>query len=646
MDGRQLALRKLRLSDDIEQVRLPDGTRLLKCMARATYLAVSPHEWEIFRRFNGEKSVRDILNELLARPEGCNVREFYDLVVSALTKGVLDDPAEKASLSPPPEQTPWPTGWSDTVALCVSLALIVCGAMALGSVPIQVPLSLAGWFFTLVFIGLELSVASLLEGCVLAGCGRTVYDFGWRWDRVIPYVGIDARDAFMGGRKCEVAVALQALATPYVLALAARFARNPEGMLAAYVGVLTLAAPFGDAPGARLLHALFRRAHGIPRCTTRFLKHRLFRQLLRWKTEIAEDTYITLFGAYAVFWLGLLLRFGAGLLRRQGGGLAERLATGASWAERIGAGAILLVLLLFVFVPVILQLWIVIHNVFAWAAPRWFRAERRLWTKRSGKSPAPEDIKEFLARTLLFSQLSADDLAAIAGRARFVRARDGEVLVRQGDRGDCLFVLLEGRAAVYKEDEIGHSRLVAELRAGDVFGEVALLEKVPRTATVRARGDAALLLLNQAVFEELVLEHLGVEAIRRTVQICGAIRRCPLFADWPDQAVLELAREVSLVDLPAGECVVRQGRPNENFYVVYEGRVEVRKDSTAVAQLGPGEFFGEISLLEHRPATADVVALEPSRCLRIGRKRFFELITGDAFAGYVVASAAEMREGN
>ncbi|NOY83033.1 MAG: cyclic nucleotide-binding domain-containing protein [Kiritimatiellaeota bacterium] len=645
MDGRQLALRKARLSDDLEVGLLPDGTRLLKRVARATYLAVSPRDWEIFQQFDGEKSVRDVLETLLSETEGCNVREFYDLIVSALTKGILDDPVERTELPSVPEPTPWPAGWSDTVALCVSLVVIVFGAIALGSAPIQVPVSLAGWFFALVFIGLELSVASLLEGCVLAGCGRTVYDFGWRWDRIIPYVGIDARDAFMGGRKCEVAVALQALAAPYALALAARFARNPEGMLAAYVGVLALAAPFGGAPGARLLHALFRKAHDIPRCTTRFLKHRLFRQLLRWKTEVAEDTYITLFGAYAVFWLGLLLRFGAGLLRRQGGGLAERIAVGGTWAERVGAGAILLVLLLFVFVPVIVQLWIVVHNVFAWVAPRWFRAERRLWTKRSSAAPATEDVRQFLARTLLFSQLSDKDLAAIAERARFVRARDGEVLVRQGDRGDCLFVLLEGRATVHKEDEIGHSRLVAELQAGDVFGEVALLEKVPRTATVRARGAAALLMLNQEVFEELVLEHLGVQAVRRTVQISGALRRCPLFADWPDQTLLELAREVSLVDVAAGECVVRQGRPNKNFYLVYEGRFEVRKDSEVVAQLGPGEFFGEISLLEHRPATADVVAAQSSRCLCIGRKRFFELITGDAFAGYVVASAAEMREG-
>jgi len=646
MDGRQLALRKPRLSDSLEVTVLPDGTRLVKHVPRAEYLAVSPGDWSIFQRFTGETSIREALKALLATPEGCNVRAFYDLVVAALSRGILEDPDQSTpeSRGALPEVAPWPAGWSAPVAMVAALICIVPGASALGSIPVQLPVTLAGWFFTLVFVGLELSVANLIEGCVLTGCGRVVYDFGWRWDRIIPYVGVDSRDAFMAGRKCEIAVALQALSVPYVLAIAARFAGNPEGLLAAYVGVLALAAPFGGAPAAKLLHALFRKGHDIPRCTSRFLKHRLFHQLLRWKTDAEEDTYISLYGAYAVFWFALVLRFGAGMLRRQGSGLAECIVSGSTWSARIGAGAILLVLLLFIFVPIVVQLWIVIHNIVAWLAPRWFQAERRLWTRSGDERPSTEEIKGFLANTLLFFQLHEEDLAAVAQRACFVRARDGEVLVRQGDRGDSVFVLMEGRAEVYKEDALGHTRLVAQLAAGDVFGEVALLEKTARTATVRVRGEAALLILNQAVFEELVVKHLGVQAVRQTVQVSGFLRRSPLFTDWPDKAILEMARDTVLMEVPAGEVVVRQGQENGNFYLVYEGRFEVRKDNQPIAQLGAGEFFGEISLLEQCPATADVLANEPSKCLRFSRDRFLELITGSAFAGYIVASTAEIRE--
>jgi len=646
MDGQELARKKPRLSASIEVKTLPDGVRLVKQCRRATYMAVSPDEWEILGRFSGQKSVREVLAELLAQPGGFNVRRFYDLVMQGLVNGVLEDPDNPGAPAPPPA-THWPIGWGAGPAIAVSLVIVAGGAVALGTTPVQLPTSLIGWFTAIVLVSLELSLAGFLQGCVLTGCGRVVYDFGWRWNRIIPYFGVDARDAFMGGRTCEVAVALQALAAPYLVAFVSRLAGSTEGLLAAYMGILALSSPFGDTPASRLLHALFRKEHAIPRCAVAFLRRRLLRQLFRWRADIREDRYVTLYAAYTLFWLGAVLRFGAGLLRRQGGGLVERFIMAQSLLERVAAGAVLAVLLAFVFVPVAVQVWLLVQNVVAWLRPYLFPAERRILARRRlrrGQAPAREEVEAFLADALLFSGLPREDVAELARCVEYVVARDGDVVVREGDRGDCLFVIYDGGVVVSKEDELGRLRTVAELGPGDVFGEIALLENAPRTATVRARGRTGLFVLNRRDFERLVVDRLGVQEVRRIIQVSGFLRRLPLFADWPDKAILELARAFSFYDVGKGEYVIRQDAPNAFFYIVYEGRFEVRKDGCVVADLGPGDFFGEISLLEQRTATADVVAVEPSRCLRIDRERFLDMVTGDAAAAYVVAATAEMRE--
>lgn len=76
-----------------------------------------------------------------------------------------------------------------------------------------------------------------------------------------------------------------------------------------------------------------------------------------------------------------------------------------------------------------------------------------------------------------------------------------------------------------------------------------------------------------------------------------------------------------------GASVVRAGEEGDTFYVIVEGEVEVvSPDGRVVATLRPGEFFGEISLLDGGPRTASVVAATPLRMLALSRSAFREMI--------------------
>jgi CRP-like cAMP-binding protein len=102
--------------------------------------------------------------------------------------------------------------------------------------------------------------------------------------------------------------------------------------------------------------------------------------------------------------------------------------------------------------------------------------------------------------------------------------------------------------------------------------------------------------------------------IDRRAQLLGA---CPLFGGvLPDDLVAIGDRAIE-VDFPADHVIARQGEIGTGFFVVIDGRVRVVRDGEVVATLGPGEFFGELSVLDRMPRNAMVAAEEPTSCLAL-----------------------------
>jgi len=86
---------------------------------------------------------------------------------------------------------------------------------------------------------------------------------------------------------------------------------------------------------------------------------------------------------------------------------------------------------------------------------------------------------------------------------------DGEVIVRQGDEGHCMYVIQAGEVEVVRESD-GAEIALAVLGAGDVFGEMALFDREARSATVRAKGEARVLTLDKRTFLRRVHEDPSV----------------------------------------------------------------------------------------------------------------------------------------
>jgi CRP/FNR family transcriptional regulator, cyclic AMP receptor protein len=115
-----------------------------------------------------------------------------------------------------------------------------------------------------------------------------------------------------------------------------------------------------------------------------------------------------------------------------------------------------------------------------------------------------DTFTDHLAQVPLFSACSKKDLQAVAKRAEDVNVEAGKVLVSEGAAGAEFFVILDGQAAVSR-----HGQEVATLGPGDFFGDLALLDRAPRNATITAKTPMELVVLGQREFSALIDEVPG-----------------------------------------------------------------------------------------------------------------------------------------
>lgn len=89
----------------------------------------------------------------------------------------------------------------------------------------------------------------------------------------------------------------------------------------------------------------------------------------------------------------------------------------------------------------------------------------------------------------------------------------------------------------------------------------------------------------------------------------------PIFSSLTRKELRSLASSSKERKFQEGQTIVREGESGAGFYLLIEGRAEVRRGGRVVSGLDRGQFFGEMTLLDEQPRSADVVATEPTRCL-------------------------------
>lgn len=227
----------------------------------------------------------------------------------------------------------------------------------------------------------------------------------------------------------------------------------------------------------------------------------------------------------------------------------------------------------------------------------------------------------------LLSLLPAQEFASALEVVRVVRVRPDTWLLRQGEPGTSFFVLTRGKVAVTTERD-GETVKLAQLSEGSIFGEMVLLSQAPRTASVRALTDCDLLEFDYEALNlaSSTLANLG-PALRNFASgrlLSNVTLTSPLFRMFDAQQRVDLVRRFVELEVGPKQPIIHEGDFGAGLYVVLGGHVTVTRKARTIAQLGPSELFGEISLLRRAPTSASVTANDQGAALLFLHHDYFE----------------------
>lgn len=115
-------------------------------------------------------------------------------------------------------------------------------------------------------------------------------------------------------------------------------------------------------------------------------------------------------------------------------------------------------------------------------------------------------------------------------------------------------------------------------------------------------------------------------ALRGATGKVALLRKVRLFEGLSERQFQQIARLADEAEVPAGKVLARAGETGREMFVIVEGQASVTTNQSRTLQLGAGDFFGEMSLLDGGPRSATVEAATPMRLLVIGQREFFALL--------------------
>lgn len=223
-------------------------------------------------------------------------------------------------------------------------------------------------------------------------------------------------------------------------------------------------------------------------------------------------------------------------------------------------------------------------------------------------------LKENDKMKVLFGHLDHERLMDVVNAFYLKDFADGDNIIKQGDAGDCLYIVGAGsldvfvkRPGVESADPRGPK--VVQLGAGSLFGELALMYNAPRAATVVAAGVVNTYKLDAIDFKMLLAQSGAAQA----AQYEGWLKQVDILKMLNHYELAKLADILESECFETGEAVVKQGDFGEKFYILEDGTAaaymageggekEVKKYEKV------GEFFGELALITEQPRKATIRA--------------------------------------
>jgi NTE family protein/lysophospholipid hydrolase len=253
--------------------------------------------------------------------------------------------------------------------------------------------------------------------------------------------------------------------------------------------------------------------------------------------------------------------------------------------------------------------------------------------------PANVDIELLLKSTYLFRSLDEEVIQDLSEGVELVDVEQGLILIRQGEPGDCLYIVVDGYLqATTQQPDAEKKRILCTMGPGDPAGEMALSGEARRTADVHALSNATLLRIRTSSFVRaaerapVLLHRLG-DIIRQRLRRTRLAEILPsVFGTLDETKIATLEAELEWVHLPRGSVLFNQGETGDALYLLVSGRLQALVEEPAkqfrfVGEISPGEPVGEMALFTGEPRSATIRAMRDSLLVRFTRSAFDRLMS-------------------
>ena len=240
-----------------------------------------------------------------------------------------------------------------------------------------------------------------------------------------------------------------------------------------------------------------------------------------------------------------------------------------------------------------------------------------------------------------------------AGKPVFSENEKSAGLFSKGAR---MYLLLEGEIGLMIK-----GKFFGVVKAGEIFGELAVIAGVPRSATAMAKADCKVLSLDEKQFHAalqktpdfalMLMSSMGQRMRQSIAKLAASPSAAPTApvdrSGVIDRKMLaELARELSgqpPVPYGLGKTIVAAGAVGASMYVVMDGHVGISIGNRVVERVGPGGLFGEMALVDRSARAAPAVAESDCSLITIGRNDFLGLVRAKPVFGALLLKALAER---
>jgi cAMP-dependent protein kinase regulator len=232
-------------------------------------------------------------------------------------------------------------------------------------------------------------------------------------------------------------------------------------------------------------------------------------------------------------------------------------------------------------------------------------------------------LREGIGKNFFFDDMSPQDLAAFVNAFEPFEVAKGSTIIKQGEKGDYFYVIEEGQVTFHVDGE-KHS----EANKGDSFGEIALLYKCPRAATVAAETEPTKLFrVDQKTFRSLLQKQTKILNAKKM----ELLRSVDFLKEIDEIDMKRLGAAMTPKNFEPGDCLVKKGDEGDAFYMIKEGEMQVTDISVGSTKfddviLKEGNYFGERALATKEPRAANVTATTKGTAFYIDQATFEKIL--------------------